>query len=63
MKNTTPLMKILLQNFSQKSLKELQKNVSRQDKSLKDPERFSLWVQDYLINSMPDLFDEYDVEW
>jgi hypothetical protein len=43
-------------------LKQLQENAIKDGHNLKDKEEFKAWVTEYVLNSLVDLLEEYEVE-
>lgn len=61
-KNTDTIYLELQNQWGDDTLKQLQKNAIKDGHNLKDKEEFKDWVAAYVLSSITELFDEYEVE-
>ena len=60
--NKKEIMAALVKYYGKQSLKDLQKNASEVYPELKSNAKFEDWTVDYVLGSIVDLFEEYDVD-
>ena len=61
-KNTDAIYLELQNHWGEDALKQLQKNAIKDGHNLKDKEEYKAWVVEYALDSLQDLFEEYEVE-
>ena len=54
---------ILNKRYSKEAINEVQGGASGYLEHLKDRNKFEEWLADYCLDSIQDLFEQYEVDW
>jgi hypothetical protein len=57
------VVEILNKRYSKEAINEVQKFASDYSGNLKDRNKFEEWLADYCLDSIQDLFEQYEVDW